>query len=62
MMTPHEKAQLIKLIEKIPTTTRCADCLHYDGGFCKTAETMIPDDVRESGCELWEFDPTSPPF
>lgn len=62
MMTPHEKAELIRLIKKIPTTTECADCMHYDGKFCKAAGAEIPDEVRKTGCELWEFDETSPPF
>ena len=62
IMTPYEKEQLLKLVAKLPTTTECPDCHHFDGGYCNAAQSKIPDDVMKVGCELWEFDPTRPPF
>lgn len=62
MMSPHEKLALIALLEKMPTTTPCTACTYYDTGFCRSAEAKIPDDVLEVGCELFKFDPNSPPF
>lgn len=62
LMTPHEKAQLMRLIEKLPTTTKCTDCINYDCGACKLADEMIPKDVLPVGCEQWEFSPDSIPF
>lgn len=61
-LTPHEKMQLQRLIEKLPTTTRCVDCRNYDCGSCQLAGEMIPQEVLQDGCEQWEFDPNSPPF
>lgn len=61
-LTPHEKKQLIRLIEKLPTTTKCTDCRNYDGGICQLAGEMIPQDVLPEGCEQWAFDPNSIPL
>ena len=62
MMTPHEKAALLKLIEKIPTTTPCNACVNWDAGNCQLCNEKIPDDVKDIGCENWKFHPDSPPF
>lgn len=62
ILTPHEKAQLLRLMEKLPTTTKCTDCRNYDAGYCQLAAEKIPDDVLATGCEVWEFDPNSIPF
>lgn len=62
LLTPHEKAELIRLIDKLPVATMCQDCKGFEGGYCAKAEAMIPQDVLESGCELWEFNSDSPPF
>lgn len=62
LMTPHEKQELLRLIEKIPTTTRCDDCRYSGGAFCQLVSQKIPDNVLEIGCEAWEFNPNSPPF
>jgi hypothetical protein len=62
ILTPHEKLELLRLMEKLPTTTPCNTCRNYDCGSCQLAGEIIPADVLESGCEQWDFDPTSPPF
>lgn len=62
LLTPHEKIELLKLIEKLPTTTPCIECKKFENGYCMAADSIIPEDVMENGCEVWEFDPTSPPF
>ncbi len=62
ILTPHDKAQLIRLIEKMPTTTKCTDCRNYSCGSCQLADEIIPQDVLPVGCEQWEFDPNSIPF
>lgn len=70
MLTPHEKITAIKILEvaikqleNTPTTTRCFDCKNYDHlGSCAKWEEKIPDEVIETGCDEWKFDPSSPPF
>lgn len=71
MMTPHEKISAINALTKalgelikMPTTTECADCKFSDAGgvFCNKYKEPIPDDVRITGCEVWEFNPDAPPF
>lgn len=62
MMSPHSKAELLRLIEKIPTTTRCVDCFYFAGGFCNKWDDAIPQEVLESGCEAFKFNERSPPF
>jgi len=62
MLTPHEKLELLRLMEKLPTTTPCNACRNYDCGSCQLAGETIPDDVLATGCEQWDFDPASPPF
>ncbi len=62
LLTPHEKAELIRLIDKMQTTTQCPDCKRFQNGYCTSAEAIIPADVMDTGCELWEFDPVSAPF
>jgi hypothetical protein len=62
LMTPHEKQELLRLVTKLPTTTPCNLCRNYDCGRCQLADAMIPDNVKNVGCESWTFDPNSPPF
>lgn len=62
MLTPHEKQQLLKLIEKLPTTTPCNACVNWSAGFCQLCNEKIPDDIKDAGCEAWEFSPNSIPF
>jgi len=62
LMSPHEKATLIALLEKMPTTTPCNVCIHYDAGLCRDAGQKIPDDIKDIGCEDWKFDKASVPF
>lgn len=62
MLTPHEKLELMRLIGKLPTATPCNLCRNYDCGSCQIAGEKIPANVLESGCEQWDFDPSSPPF
>lgn len=64
MLTPHEKRQLIALLEKLPTTKPCTECKNFDHlGSCKLAPNeMIPQEVIKVGCPAWEFNELSPPF
>lgn len=62
LMTPHAKQQLLKLIEQMPTATRCVDCVHLQGKLCSLAGIVPPPEVMESGCEGWEFNVDGPPF
>lgn len=64
MLTPHEKQELMRLIEKLPTTTSCMSCQNYRAGWCALDESAgkIPQEVVESGCDSWVFAPDSPPF
>lgn len=62
LMTPHEKAALMALIEKIPTTTACPDCKHFDFGVCQKWGESVPATVLQDGCPEWVFNPESPPF
>ena len=64
MLTPHEKVALLRMLEKIPTTTPCNACENYRAGYCGLDESAgkIPMDVAAVGCENWTFSPTSIPF
>lgn len=62
LLTPHEKIELLRLVEKMPTTTPCNACVNYDCGYCKIPKEKIPDDIINVGCEDWQFAPNSPPF
>lgn len=62
LMSPHEKQELLRLIEKLPTTTRCVDCVHLQGKICGLVNQIPPDEIMESGCEAWQFNPDAPPF
>lgn len=62
LMSPHEKAQLLRLIEKLPTTTKCFDCQYWQNSACALAGAAPPPEVLETGCEQWVFNPQSPPF
>lgn len=61
-MTPHEKLALIRLIEKLPTTTPCNACVNYDAGSCQLWEDTIPKETLPNGCDNWDFSVSSPPF
>lgn len=64
LLTPHEKNELLRLMEKLPTTTPCMACQNYRAGWCGLDESAgkIPDDVKQTGCGNWTFAPDSPPF
>jgi hypothetical protein len=62
LLTPHEKVALLRLIEKLPTTTPCMACQNYNAGWCKLCNDKIPNDVKDAGCESWVFAANSPPF
>lgn len=70
MLTPHDKLGLLALLQKVmdwlqnevPTTTPCNLCRNWDCGRCQLADAVIPDDVKNVGCEQWDFDPNSPPI
>lgn len=62
MMTPHEKNQLLRLIQLIPTTTRCDDCMSHNSGSCIKWDITIPKENLESGCEAWTFNEQSIPL
>lgn len=51
MLTPHEKAQLLRLVEKMPTTTPCMSCQNYRAGWCGLDESArkIPAEVAAEG-------------
>ena len=62
VMTPHEKAELLRLIEKIPTLRVCPDCVSFDMGFCNKFNEPIPSEWLDKGCDEYIFDKNSPPF
>lgn len=69
LMTPYEKAELISLLEKslqiakdAPCEQDCLSCINFDAGFCKYVNLIIPAHIQKVGCEVWRFDPNSPPF
>lgn len=62
MMSPHEKAELLRLIAKIPTETKCTDCLSFNSGSCNRCDMIIPEDVLLVGCNDWKFNDRTPPF
>lgn len=68
-MTPHQKISVLKHLEdawesinKMPTTTPCTLCVHFDFGACKLWKDAIPATFLEKGCDKWTFDKNSPPF
>ena len=62
MMSPHEKARLLKVIEAIPTSRACIDCVNWRNSICTLAGVMPPGEILEVGCEAWVFDEFSAPF
>ena len=69
-MTPHEKKAALKYLKqaweevsKLPTTTRCVDCINWEyPNVCKLCNMVIPAGILEEGCTSWVFDPMSPPI
>lgn len=70
MMSPHQKAMIIGVMSRaldemmnVQTTTKCVDCKYYDHlGSCGKFGEIIPEEVLETGCEEFIFDPNAPPF
>lgn len=69
MLTAHEKAALLRQIEKLweftdlqPCETRCLDCTKFVDGFCRHWQDWIPIEAQPQGCAEWEFNPDSAPF
>jgi hypothetical protein len=64
MLTPHEKVALLRMLEKVPTTTPCNACQNYRAGYCGLDEGAgkIPLDIQATGCNEWKFAPDSVPF
>lgn len=62
MLDPYEKAALISLLEKMPTTTPCTACINYACGSCNLWGEPIPADAIKDGCEKWGFCDTNPPL
>lgn len=53
---------LLVYLESIPCATPCRACNHFDLGTCKKWEITIPDDIKEVGCEEFNFNSQSAPF
>ena len=64
MLTPHEKVALLRMLDKVPTTTPCTACENYRAGYCGLDESAgkIPLDIQAIGCGEWKFAPDSIPF
>lgn len=46
--------EMLSQLERIDV--KCATCKHTKGVSCMKFDATPPDDVRELGCEAWEFD------
>ena len=47
--------ETVKVIERIPTDSRCVRCDHHSvGHYCDKWGKRIPEDWLEKGCDAWE--------
>lgn len=44
------------IIDGIPVTRRCPDCLHYVNGHCEHWAMPVPTDWIGKGCDEWDED------
>lgn len=50
----HHAQQAARALEALPVLTPCAECLHFDAGYCMRWKAPVPEDARAAGCGEWD--------